>query len=210
MEALPSGGSRVNVPDSDSLFNANCRFQPGSSKLSIFCDTTTPQERENCEKERFVQFSIIIILVRNQSWTLLPFEWIWKWNKLPVKIVKHNKHTNTSGNSNIVKLKSFFSSDLVVWLIIFSLFCDQFYFQTDRRHVRQPHLPPSGFQTITRSSCKWQTVNATGPKKTALKICHNWHNLTATENLYRKSVPFHQKDKVARKKILNQDKKYFE
>ena len=41
----------MNVADSDTLFNA-CRFQPGSSKLGILCDTGT-QEKENCEKDFF-------------------------------------------------------------------------------------------------------------------------------------------------------------
>ena len=47
---IPGGGG-VNVADSDTLFNA-CRFQPGSSKLGILCDTGT-QEKENCEKDFF-------------------------------------------------------------------------------------------------------------------------------------------------------------
>ena len=72
------GGEWMWLVDSDSLFNA-CRFQPGGSKLSIFCDTRTQKKRKIVwERKRFVEFckvSSIIIVVKNrnfQSWTLLP------------------------------------------------------------------------------------------------------------------------------------------
>ena len=139
-------GGGGNVRDSDSLFNASCRFQPRSSKLSTFCDTATPQERENCL--RFVQFckvSTIIIVLGNQSWTLLPFEWIRKWNKLCVKIAKQQQHQHIS--SGQAKAALFIGIKKVIWILspddLLSFVTSFISRERGRRHVRHPHLPPS-------------------------------------------------------------------